>query len=71
MLFLGVEEHDVEDVVDLGSVWNASPSMRSAVSSSPASARFVRHASHLAGSCSSESTRPARCRTPAASQIVE
>ena len=71
VVLLGVEEDDVEHVVD-----RRQRLVRVALDElgpllEPASAMLRRHASILRGSGSSESTRPPRFRTPAASQIVE
>ncbi len=71
VLLLGVDEDDVEDVLDLREVAKASPGTSSTVSSRPASAMLACQASIFAGSASSESTRPPKWRTPAPSQIDE
>ena len=59
VLLLGVEEDEVEDVVDLRQrLRTRRLRASSTVSSSPASATLRRQASTLAGSDSRESTRP-------------
>src|SRR5436190_22232442 len=67
----GVQEDDVEHVVDHRQRLEASPSTSSAVSSRPASAMLCRQSATHSWSRSSESTRPPRWRTAVASQIVE
>ncbi len=72
VVLLGVEEDDVEDVVErLKRLEGVSLDELDPVPSRPASATFRRHASADSGFFSSESTRPPRWRTPAPSQIDE